>query len=177
MCHFHQLPDAEKILLRDQLLTYAASIGGKNAFLKVLETIRHTSPHPLISKTPLLRFPKGLIKWNKSVHRDNLALLSLQMNLRNEENQNLMAPKEHKSHKNVTNMLRALGTLTFTVTMNSETDGKGFEFNAFDMPDEATTLVNPFFEIIFFCPVNITKKLLNFEPKENGPVNEENQES
>jgi hypothetical protein len=174
MCNFHKLPDDQKILLRDQLLAYAASIGGKNAFLKVLETIRHTSPHPLISKTPLLRFPKGVIKWNKSVHRDNLALLSLQMNLRNEESQNLMAPKQHKSYKNVTNMLRALGTLTFTVSMNSEADGKGFEFHAFDMPDEETTLMNPFFEIIFFCPVTMTKKLLNFEPNENAENNEEN---
>lgn len=168
MCRFHQLNSAEKILLRDQLLAYAASIGGKNSFLKLLETIRKTHPHPLISKTSLLRFPKGIIKWNKNVHRDNLGLLSIQMNNRSEENQNLMAPKDHRTYKNVTNMLRALGTLTFTIIMNHEAEGKGFEIKAFEMPDEETTLMNPFFEILFFCPLNTTKKLLNFEEKENS---------
>jgi len=167
MCRFHQVNKDEKILLRDQLLAYAASVGGKNSFLKLLETIKKTTPNPLLSKTSLLRFPKGIIKWNKTIHRDNLTLLSIQMKNRSEENQNLMAPKEHKTYKNVTNMLRALGTLTFTVIMNTEADGKGFEVKAFEMPDENTTLMNPFFEILFFCPVNTTKKLLNFEEKES----------
>lgn len=162
MCHFHQLSSAEKILLRDQLLAYAATIGGKNSFLKLLETIKNTSPHPLISKTSLLRFPKGLIKWNKNVHRDNLALLSTRMNARTDENPNLMVSKEDKSFKNVTNMLRSLGPLTFTVAMNNEADGKGFTFKGFDIIDEDTTVMNPIFEIFFFCPVNVTKKVLNF---------------
>ena len=162
MCRFHQLASADKILLRDQLLAYAALIGGKNSFLKLLETIKNTSPHPLMSKNSLLRFPKGLIKWNKNVHRDNLTILGTRMNARTEENQNLMVSKEDKSYKNVINMLRSLGPLNFTVAMNSETDGKGFTFKAFDIIDEDTTVMNPIFEIFFFCPVNVTKKVLNF---------------
>lgn len=168
MCRFNQINNDEKILLHDQLLAYAAAVGGKNSFLKLIETIKKTTPNPLLSKTSLLRFPKGIIKWNKSIHRDNLTLLSIQMKNRSEENQNLMAPKEHRTYKDVTNMLRALGTLSFTVIMNTEADGKGFEIKAFDMPDGETTLMNPFFEIIFFCPVNTTKKLLNFEEKESA---------
>lgn len=164
MCRFHQLDSADKILLRDQLLAYAALIGGKNSFLKLLETIKNTSPHPLISKSSLLRFPKGLIKWNKNVHRDNLTILSTRMNARTEENQNLMVSKEDKSYKNVVNMLRSLGPLNFTVAMNNESDGKGFTFKAFDIIDEDTTVMNPIFEIFFFCPVNVTKKVLNFNP-------------
>lgn len=167
MCRFNQVNNDEKILLHDQLLAYAAAVGGKNSFLKLIETIKKTTPNPLLSKTSLLRFPKGILKWNKSIHRDNLTLLSIQMKNRSEENQNLMAPKEHRTYKDVTNMLRALGTLSFTVIMNTEADGKGFELKAFDMPDSETTLMNPFFEIIFFCPVNTTKKLLNFEEKES----------
>lgn len=164
MCHFNKLSDAEKTLLRDQLLSYAALIGGKNSLLKLLETIRHTSPHPLISKSSLLRFPKGLIKWNKNVHRDNLSLLSTRMNARSDENQNLMASKEDKSYKNVANMLRSLGPLTFTVAMNKEEDGTGFSFKAFDIIDNDTTHMNAMFEIFFFCSVSVTKKLLNFNP-------------
>lgn len=164
MCHFHKLSDAEKTLLRDQLLSYAALIGGKNSLLKLLETIRRTSPHPLISKTSLLRFPKGLIKWNKNIHRDNLTLLSTRMNARTDENQNLMASKEDKSYKNVANMLRSLGPITFTVAMNTEADGTGFTFKAFDIIDSDTTHMNAMFEIFFFCSVSVTKKLLNFNP-------------
>jgi len=175
VCHFHKLSDAEKILLRDQLLSYAALIGGKNSLLKLLETIRKTSPHPLISKTALLRFPKGLIKWNKNVHRDNLSLLSTRMNARTDENQNLMAAKEDKSYKNVANMLRSLGPLTFTVAMNNEADGTGFSFKAFEIVDSDTTLMTPMFEIFFFCSVSVTKKILNFNP--SSPDNSEMEES
>lgn len=168
MCHFHQLSSAEKILLRDQLLAFAATVGGKNSFLKLLETIKKTTPHPLISKTSLLRFPKGLIKWNKNVHRDNLALLSARMNARTENNPNLMVSKEDKNFKNVTNMLRSLGPLTFIISMNNESDGKGFTFKAFDIIDEDTTVMNSIFEIFFFCPVNVTKKILNFTDSPAG---------
>lgn len=164
MCHFHKLSEAEKILLRDQLLAFAALIGGKNSLLKLLETIRKTSPHPLISKTALLRFPKGLIKWNKNVHRDNLSLLSTRMNARTDENQNLMATKEDKSYKNIANMLRSLGPLTFIVAMNNKEDGTGFSFKAFEIIDSDTTLMAPMFEIFFFCSVSVSKKILNFNP-------------
>ena len=42
MCRFHQVNNDEKILLHDQLLAYAASVGGKNSFLKLIETIKKT---------------------------------------------------------------------------------------------------------------------------------------
>jgi hypothetical protein len=174
MCRIHQLSTAEKITLRDQLLEHAASIGGKNSFLKLIETIRKTSPHPLVSKTPLLRFPKGLIKWSKNIHRDNLTLLSTRMNARTPEDQNLMVAEDHPAYKKVTNMLRSLGPLSFTVAMNSETEGPGFTFKAFTIVDEATTLLDPIFELLFFCPVAAVKKLMHFTPpSEPGGENSE----
>jgi hypothetical protein len=166
MCPFHHLSSAEKSALRDQLLGYAAAVGGKNAFLKLLETIKRTSPHPLISKTPYLRFPKGVIKWNKTLHRDTLATLSHRLNARQVENQNLMVPSTSKEYKNVTNMLRTLAPLNFMVTMNSETDGAGFHFKGFEIINDETTLIDPIFELFFFCPVNVAKKLINFTDKE-----------
>lgn len=166
MCHIHSLDTGQKIIIRDQMLTLALFVGGKNALLKILELIRHTSPHPLVSKTPILRFPKGRIVWNKNIHRDNLTLLSSQMGVRTLEDQNLMAPKEHKSHKNVSNMLRAIGNLAVTIIINGEDEGSGFQISAFEMPNSETTLMNPLFEVLFFCPVNIVKKILNFEERE-----------
>lgn len=172
MCRLHQLPDTEKIRLRDQLLTLAASVGGKNMFLKILETIRHTSPHPLVSKTPIVRFPKGSVQWSKTIHRDNLTLLSTRMNARTAESSNLMVDQNHPTYRNVMNMLRSLGPLKFTVAMNNEADGSGFTFNAFQIIDEETTLVDPIFEILFFCPIAAVKKVLNFTARADTEASE-----
>lgn len=89
------------------------------------------------------------------------------MNARTDENQNLMAAKEDKSYKNVANMLRSLGPLTFTVAMNNEADGTGFSFKAFEIVDSDTTLMTPMFEIFFFCSVSVIKKILNFNTASN----------
>lgn len=167
MCHFLQLSSIEKLALRDQILSYAAHVGGKNSFLKILETIKRTSPHPLISKSSNLHFQKGIIRWNKTIHRDTLALLSQRLNGRTQENQNLMVPPTAKEYKNVTNMLRTLSPLGFTITMSNDAEGKGFSFKGFEIIDDETTIINPIFELLFFCPVNIVKKLLNFTEKEN----------
>lgn len=172
MCQLHQLSVAEKITLRDQLLAHAASVGGKNHFLKMIETIRNTSPHPLVSKKPSLRFPKGHIDWSKPIHRDNLTLLSSRMNARTPESRNLMIAKEHPAYKKVANMLRSLGPLKFTVSMNNAADGSGFTFNAFVIVDEETTLLDPVFEILFFCPVSAVKKVLNFTARTDAEVSE-----
>lgn len=168
MCHLHHLDIDQKTLLRDQLLTCANAMGGKNAFLKLLETIRHTSPNALISKTANVRFSNGIIRWNKTIHRDTLALLNTRLNIRTKENSNLMAPLGDKTYKNVANMLKTLSPLGFVVTMDKETDGSGFGFKAFDIIDDNTTVMNPLFETIFFCPVAVVKKFLNFTPKETA---------
>ncbi|HQT37608.1 MAG: hypothetical protein B7Y30_05415, partial [Campylobacterales bacterium 16-40-21] len=119
---------------------------------------------------------KGLIKWSKNVHRDNLSLLSMRMNARTKENPNLMVSKEDKSYKNVANMLRSLGPLTFTVAMNKEEDGTGFTFKAFDIIDSDTTVMDSMFELFFFCSVSITKKILNFNPSSTEDTDSEDDE-
>lgn len=166
MCHLHHLNSDQKTLLRDQLLIYANAMGGKNSFLKLLETIRHASPNALISKTANVRFSNGIVRWNKTIHRDTLALLNTRLNLRTKDNTNLMAPTTDKSYKNVVNMLKTLSPLGFVVTMDKETDGSGFGFKAFEIIDDTATVMNPIFETIFFCPVAVVKKFLNFTPKE-----------
>jgi len=61
MCHLHHLDIVQKTALRDQLLIYANAMGGKNSFLKLLETIRHSSPNALISKTANIRFSNLIV--------------------------------------------------------------------------------------------------------------------
>ncbi|MDD5360137.1 MAG: hypothetical protein PHI02_07695 [Sulfurovaceae bacterium] len=164
MAHFLQkLDDKDKVALRDELLVFADIVGGKNSFLKILESIRHSSPHPLVSKDPILRFVGGYIKWNKNVHKNNLMLLSIRMNARSDEVQNLMPTKEDKSYKNSSNMLRSLSPLTFEVVLNKEPEKTVFSFKMFDIIDSQTTNMNKIFEVIFFSPINMVKKLINLE--------------
>lgn len=166
MAHFlEKLEEKDKILLRDELLELGKILGGKNAFLKIIESIRRSSPHPLVSKDPMLRFVGGYIKWNKNVHKNNLMLLSIQMNTRNDEGQNLMPHSDNKNYKNICNMLRSLSPLTFEVVLNSNPQTTVFCFKIFDIIDSDITYMNKVFEVIFFSPVNIVKKLLNFENK------------
>lgn len=167
MAHFlEKLEDKDKIALRDELLVFADIVGGKNSFLKILESIRHSSPHPLVSKDPILRFVGGYIKWNKNVHKNNLMLLSIRMNVRSDEVQNLMPEKSDKSYRNSFNMLRSLSPLTFEVVLNKDPQKTVFNFKMFDIIDNETTNMNKIFEIIFFSPINMVKKLLSFEDKE-----------
>ncbi len=166
MAHFlEKIDENDRIALRDELLVFANVVGGKNAFLKILESIRRSSPHPLVSKDPILRFVGGYIKWNKNVHKNNLMLLSIQMNARNDESQNLMPHSDNKNYKNIHNMLRSLSPLTFEVVLNSEPQTTVFSFKMFDIIDSDITYMNKVFEVIFFSPINMVKKLINFEDK------------
>jgi hypothetical protein len=167
MAHFlEKLSNEEKLALRDELLVLADIVGGKNVFLKILESIRRSSPHPLVSKDPILRFVGGKIAWNKNIYKNNLTLLSIRMNARSDEVQNLMPSKTDKIYTNSLNMLRSLSPLTFEVVLNKDPQTTVFSFKMFDIIDGETTYLNKIFEIIFFSPVNMVKKLLNFEEKE-----------
>ncbi|MDD5406915.1 MAG: hypothetical protein PHE73_08275 [Sulfurovaceae bacterium] len=157
----NQLSQESKNELKQKLDSYATAMGGKNAFLKLLEAIRNTSPHPLVSKKTALEFSGGLMKWNKQIHRNNLSMLSVQMNERTEDNANLMPERDHKSYKNISNMLRTLSPLTISVAMNSDKSKVIFEEKAFKIVDADTTIMEPFFELLFFAPISLTKKLIN----------------
>lgn len=155
------LSQESKEELEHQINNYVIAIGGKNAFLKLLETIRNTSPHPLVSKKTVLEFSGGLMKWNKQIHRNNLSMLSIQMNARTEDNPNLMPNRDHKSYKNISNMLRTISPLSVSVTLNSDKTNIIFETKAFKIVDADTTTMEPFFELLFFSPISATKKLIN----------------
>jgi hypothetical protein len=77
-----------------------------------------------------------------------------------------MPSKTDKIYTNSLNMLRSLSPLTFEVVLNKDPQTTVFSFKMFDIIDGETTYLNKIFEIIFFSPVNMVKKLLNFEEKE-----------
>jgi len=145
--------------LHKQFSECAKSIGGKNYFLKLLETIREAKPHPLMSKNSKFYFSHGIVSWSKPIFKEKLVLLQHIRNITKDGN--IFPKKGTKSQKSIMNLLRMLHPVTFHVDTKNKKDGQGFTFHAFDIINESTTRINPIFEAIFFSRVNHVKKLLN----------------
>lgn len=164
MCNFNELDDTAKTLHHDTLSRYAASVGGANAFLQILESIRKTKPHPLQSKNCEFRFASGSIKWTKVIFEDKLTLLQ-KVRVGESKRGNLLPEKSDKSYKNVLNLIRTLAPITFTVKPKNSKDGEGFTLTPFEIIDENTTRLSPLFDALFFCSIETVKKVLSYEPK------------
>ena len=65
MIKYDSLDDDKKQDLKNQIIKYATSLGGKNHFLNLIEAVRLARPHPLMAKGACFRFNKGIIKWEK----------------------------------------------------------------------------------------------------------------
>ncbi len=159
MLNYDSLSSDEKLEIKGRLLECATSIGGKNYFLSMIEAMRSSYQHPLMSKECSFRFDKGVVKWQKVIFKDKVDLLIL---LAQDERKtdNLMPDRKEKNYKTVMNLLRAIGPMKFEAKPKNSKDGDGFMFNAIDVIDNKTCRLNFIFEIIFFLPLQIVKKIL-----------------
>jgi hypothetical protein len=71
---FKELDKKTKQKLHEELSKYAQNVGGKNAFLTMIEDIRSIK-NPLLKKTNSLHYDSGKIYWNKSIFQDKNDLL------------------------------------------------------------------------------------------------------
>lgn len=165
MCNFNALSVEEKSLYHQKILKCANSFGGKNFFLHLLEAIRETKPHPLISANSSFEMELGSIKWNKVIFNDKLQLL-LKARVKESEQENFLPNVGDKSYKKILNVVRTLKPIVFQVTPSDMSQGSGFFVQPFDVVDENTTKLNPIFDALFFCSVDNIKKALNYEAKE-----------
>lgn len=164
MCDFNTLSERDKLFYHEKLLSYAHNFGGVNFFLQLLEAIRKTKPHPLISANLTFKMHLGTISWNKVIFNDKLQLL-LKARVNESKQNNLLPDKESKSYKKVLNVVRTLKPLIFQVQPESA-DAQGFSFAPFEIIDEDTTKLNPLFDALFFCSVDTVKKILTYKPKD-----------
>ena len=164
MIIYNSLDDSTKQKLKEQIESCALSIGGKNHFLSLIEEVRDERIHPLLSKDSSFRFSYGLVKWGKVIFKDKVDLL-IKITENQESNENLMLNKGEKNYKTIMNFLRTLGPITFEVNPKNKKDGSGFNFYAFDLIDEKTSHLNFMFEVVFFLPLYIVKKIFK------GPIN------
>lgn len=142
----------------DELLRECAnSVGGKNFFLTLAETIRSTREGILVGEKKQINYTSGTMTWNKTLHADNWRLLIESAKVRTKDG-NILLPVEDKRHKNILNMIRTLKPLMFTVKPNNSEDGQGFSFAALEVIDEKTTRVSPLFKAMFTIPTDVLKK-------------------
>jgi len=162
MCDFSSLENEQKEQYHRELVKCAESFGGKNYFLQLLEEIRETKPHPLVSAQKEFSIEVGSIRWNKVIFNDKLLLL--QKARTNEKKQNNLLPDVGaKGHKKVLNLLRTLKPIVFIVKPLNRKDGDGFMLQPFVVIDEHTTKINPLFDALFFCSIDVIKKILSYE--------------
>ena len=159
MLNYDSLSTDEKLDIRGRLLECATSLGGKNYFLSMVEAMRSSYQHPLMSKESTFRFDKGVVKWQKVIFKEKVDLLILLARDEQKTN-NLMPDKTEKKYKTVMNLLRAIGPMKFEAKPKNSKDGDGFIFNAIDVIDNKTCRLNSIFEIVFFVPLQIVKKIL-----------------
>ncbi|HEX5329794.1 hypothetical protein [Sulfuricurvum sp.] len=143
--------------LNELLRECADSVGGKNFFLTLAETIRSTREGILVGEKKQINYTSGTMTWNKTLHADNWRLLIESAKVRTKDG-NILLPAEDKRHKNILNMIRTLKPLMFTVKPTNSADGEGFSFNALEVIDEKTTRVSPLFKAMFVMPMDVLKK-------------------
>ena len=158
MIDYNSLDDVTKEDLRKQINDCDQSLGGKNYFLQLLEAVRAEHHHHLMAKDLSFRFKHGIVKWKKVIFKDKVQLLTKL--LKNSEiNGNLMPKKGDKNYKTIMNLLRTLGPMKFKIKPKNRNDGDGYILHPIDIIDENTSQINFMFEVIFFLPLYIVKKI------------------
>lgn len=145
--------------LGELLRTCADSVGGKNFFLTLAETIRTTREGIIVGEKKQINYTNGIMTWNKTLHADNWRLLVESAKVRTKDG-NILLPSDDKRHKNILNMIRTLKPLSFTVIPTNTADGKGFTFSALEVIDEKTTRISPLFKALFVMPIDLLRKAM-----------------
>ncbi|MDH4944278.1 hypothetical protein [Sulfurimonas sp. C5] len=167
MCNFNDLNDETKTFLSLFMKKAAASVGGENNLLSLIEAIR-AKHSPLISSKSQIASNKTILKWNKVIFKDKLLVLDniivMHRQAQNKEF-NILDEKSLKKKKKIINFVKTLKPIEFVVTPQNPNDGNGFSFGVFDTLDLDNEIVkfNPIFLAFFFCSVEFTKKALKYD--------------
>lgn len=161
---FYKLPTEQKQELHTTITSIATSFGGANFFLSLIELIRHTKPNAILNESAVFHYDKGKIKWSKSIRKESLTQL---FHAINKEYQGLdalheLSPKEHKA---MLNMIKALKSVTFSVTSKDDSFAS-FAFDLFASKEKDDNSLSPIFKTLFFYPFDFIKKSLQYKTQE-----------
>ena len=108
----------------------------------------------------MFRFKKGSIKWEKSIFKDKVQLLD-KLIKSSTDDKNVMPTESDHNYKNTLNLLRTISPITFSVKPKNRKDGEGFSLKPVEVIDESTCHINFMFEVLFFLPLHLVKKIYN----------------
>ena len=160
MTNYESLDDEKKLDLKNQVIKNATSLGGKNHFLSLIESLRVSHPHPLMSKAASFSFDKGIIKWKKIIFKEKVDLL-IRLSRDNDRDGNLMPKDGDRNYKTIINLLRTIGPMEFEIRPKNSKDGDGFVLRPIEIVDDNTCHINFMFEVLFFLPIQLVKKIFN----------------
>jgi len=156
---FNNLSHDEKLDIQKELLSLLETLGGKNHFLGLIESVKENKQHPLLNKTGKYHYPTGTISWNKEIYKDKILSIKNYL-IKNSQEDNILNIPDAKMKKNILNTIHTVGKLVFIIKTK---DGKEYEFKAFNNVSENCVTLNPIFQIIFFDSINNTKKILSYK--------------
>lgn len=166
MCNFNKLSEQTKADLHLLVQNAAQSVGGVNYLLSLIEAIRSKKPHPLAEKNSQIASNNTIIKWNKVIFKDKVDLLESLIHQERDSQDlqiNLMNYESPKKRKNISNMIKTLSPLEFTLTPQNPKDGNGLSLKLFENMSEEGAKLNPLFLALFFCSVEFSKQALKHD--------------
>ena len=163
--NFSKLSTEQKEKLHSEVITFALSIGGKNFFLQMKESLKKEKINPLINKSKAFNYPNGKLNWNKSIYKDTLALL-IEAIKREENSGDILENVSPKEYKAVMNMMKTLKPVEITVKPKNIKDGDGSIFSILDTSEPKKTKVSVMFKVIFFYSMDLVKQILNYKKED-----------
>lgn len=165
MCNFNIQSDEVKAQIHLLMTKFAATIGGTNFLLGLLEAMKEKKPNALMFSGCQIHSKEATIKWNKIVFKDKLDILEeVIRSHKSSENHdlNILKSDSEKKKKKILNMVKALAPLEFVVTPTDAQNGEGFTFKIFEDITDESVKVNPVFAAMFFCSTEYMKKVLKY---------------
>jgi hypothetical protein len=160
--NFSKLSTKQKEQLHSEVIAFAMSIGGKNFFLQMKETLKKEKLHPLVNKSQAFNYPNGKLTWNKFIYKDTFGLL-IEAVKREENSGNILENISPKEHKAVINMMKTLKPVEITVKPKNRKDGDGSIFKILDTHESEKTKTSIMFKVIFFYSIDLVKQILNYK--------------
>ncbi len=155
---FNNLSHEEKLDVQKLVTNCMDTMGGRNYFLNMIESVKEAHQHPLINKTSKFHFKYGTISWQKEIYKDKVETLKAML-IASDSN-NILECNDAKMKKNIINMVRTLSKQEFTIEVK---DCESFSFKSFNAIDNNNVELDMFFQIIFFDSLNNTKRILSYK--------------
>jgi len=155
---FNNLSHEEKLETQKIVLKCMETVGGRNHFLGMIESIKESSQHPLLNKTGKLHYSNGTISWQKQIFKEKVKALK-DMFIKHTDD-NILTVKDEKLNKEIRNCLKTMGKLEFVILTNED---KEFTFLPFKTINEKNVETTPLFQIIFFDSINNTKRIIDYK--------------